>query len=729
MSTRIYLFLFAAVVSSIPIMFFGLWPHSKALDLQIDEVAHRHLVLAKNVSLALKRYDRDLKSMFRLGASQAIAGLTSSDLSRALEGLNIRHICVADVKTGSVLYRARTRNHACPAALEPMRLRQFTTYGRQGEVKYTPVESGKGGLPVVHLVLKLRDQIAIGTIDTSYFQDIASTIEFDKGGHAAIVDHYGRVLAHPNRNWVLNSKDISKVPPVKLMLDGGTGVSRFHSPATNTEMIAGYATVSGPAWGVMIPQPMHELVAKAQAVNLFSLAIILSGLFLAALAAWWFSGVIAQPVLAIAKAAQDMALGYRGVQVANLSDSQPREITQLARTFNRMSKSIQLAMQSEQDMITDLRALFLASPAATFLLDHDRRFRLVSKQFENWFGLQQSQVTGKTESEVFCPAILDRLRPALDGAFLRGEHFTIELNAALADDHDRSIVAHIFPIVEDDERIIGLGGILLDITAQKVAEERLHQAQKLEVVGQLASGVAHDFNNLLMVIKSKTRLLSDRTPDHEDLIAPISRATDLGTSLTRRLLAYSRMQQLQPRSIDLRKLVKETNGILQHSVGSHIRVIVDTPQDLWKIYADPAQVQTALMNLALNARDAMPSGGTLTIKGENCSNCPETVEVSPGKPTSRCVKLTVSDTGTGMPEEVQARAFEPFFTTKEAGAGSGLGLSMVYGFAKQTGGHVRLQSVPGEGTCIELLFPRALNSSIKSDLSRAHAHKDVEETD
>jgi PAS domain S-box-containing protein len=271
--------------------------------------------------------------------------------------------------------------------------------------------------------------------------------------------------------------------------------------------------------------------------------------------------------------------------------------------------------------------------------------------------------------------------------------------------------------VPDGGRLYGYGR---DVTDQIVAEERLLQAQKMEAVGQLTGGLAHDFNNLLTGVTAGLELLQKRIKqgrfgELERYIAAAQGAARRAASLTQRLLAFSRRQTLDPRPTDVACLVAGMEDFIQRTVGPHLRLRLACAADLWAVLADGHQLENALLNLCINARDAMPDGGDLTIAAANCSlaeAAARDIEVPPGD----YVELSVTDTGSGMSPEVMRRAFDPFFTTKPLGAGTGLGLSMVYGFAQQSGGQVRIQSAPGHGTSVRLYLPRGFGPVETSDV-------------
>jgi PAS domain S-box-containing protein len=257
-------------------------------------------------------------------------------------------------------------------------------------------------------------------------------------------------------------------------------------------------------------------------------------------------------------------------------------------------------------------------------------------------------------------------------------------------------------------------GVLHDITEYKQLEDQLRQSQKMEAVGQLAGGVAHDFNNLLMIIQGRTEHIMERfAPDnatHRDA-NEIKGAADRATALTRQLLAFSRKQVLQPKLIDMNQVVGGVSKMLHRLIGENIEIDLRTAASLWPVKVDQGQMEQAILNLALNARDAMPSGGKLTIETRNAQideqHAREHVPVRPG----RYVVLEVSDTGTGMDAETQTHIFEPFFSTKELGKGTGLGLASVYGVVKQSGGWISFHSKLGHGTAFVIYLPESSDES------------------
>ena len=258
-------------------------------------------------------------------------------------------------------------------------------------------------------------------------------------------------------------------------------------------------------------------------------------------------------------------------------------------------------------------------------------------------------------------------------------------------------------------------GIISDLTERRATEDRLRRSQRMEAIGQLTGGIAHDFNNLLAIILGNLELMLEQPGlplDARELAMEVTAAGERGAELVRRLLAFARKQQLEPRAINLNERLPETVQLLKRTLGEAVQIITHAASDLWDALADPTQVDDAVVNLAINARDAMPDGGVLIIETANVvldeDYAQEHVDVAAGE----YVMLAVSDSGTGMSPEVAARALEPFFTTKAAGRGTGLGLSQVYGFVKQSGGYVGIDSEPGRGTTVKLYLPRSSPSAL-----------------
>ena len=316
-----------------------------------------------------------------------------------------------------------------------------------------------------------------------------------------------------------------------------------------------------------------------------------------------------------------------------------------------------------------------------------------------------------------------RVRDGIDAAIAGGvEQWGAEYRFLRADDRYAQVIDRGVVIRDEHGKGVRMVGSMLDATAQRELEAQLRQAQRLEAVGQLTGGVAHDFNNLLTVILSNAELLERRLSHDEQLhmLAEMTRiAAERGAELTSRLLAFSRRQTLDPKPSDIAALLRGMDGLLRRAVGERITISSSCVEGLWPALIDPLQLETAILNLCINARDAMPNGGALTIEGRNVVLPPDR-----DSPAGDYVFISVTDTGEGMDDETRAHAFEPFFTTKEVGKGSGLGLSMVYGFVTQSRGRIDIETAKGRGTSVNSTFHALSNAParLRNGLSAAPRH-------
>jgi PAS domain S-box-containing protein len=300
-----------------------------------------------------------------------------------------------------------------------------------------------------------------------------------------------------------------------------------------------------------------------------------------------------------------------------------------------------------------------------------------------------------------------------------GERCRLECQCRTKAGEDKSVLLILYADLDSKGRRIGAVSFSLDLADTKRAklmEAQFQQAQKLESLGRLAGGIAHDFNNLLMVITSYVQLLCEdqgTTAKQRQSLDEILTAADRATALTRQLLAFSRKQAMKMEALSLNRVIEETSRMLERVIGEDVRLRLQLGEGLWPVESDISHLTQVLMNLSVNARDAMPQGGELTISTANVTISEETTKVYT-LPAGDYVCLKVKDSGTGMNELTRTHLFEPFFTTKEKGRGTGLGLSMVYGVVQQCGGQIRVESSPGAGTTFLVYLPRTLKSSAQA---------------
>lgn len=385
------------------------------------------------------------------------------------------------------------------------------------------------------------------------------------------------------------------------------------------------------------------------------------------------------------------------------------------------------ALTRSQDFygtILDSLPLFIA------YMDGDERLIYLNRVFEEFLGIALADSRGVPIRDVLGAARYDavsqHLRDALRGTTVEGQA-RFESASGQPIDLDTAFMPH----RDESGEIQGCFVAARDVTQQRQLEASLRQSQKMEAVGRLTGGISHDFNNLLSVIIGNLQLL-ERTVhgDHRQLrhTETALSAALRGASLTRRLLAFARQQVLEPRTLDLNAMVNGMYELMRRTLAGNVEIQRELATDAWPTRADPGQLENAVLNLAINARDAMPAGGVITIVTRNVALGPQRQLREHGLLSGDYVVLEVRDTGVGMSAETLKRVFEPFFTTKDVGKGTGLGLSIVYGFVKQSGGHVSIASAPGQGTSVHLYFPRtqseceraSLDAGSCGDLPRGH---------
>jgi PAS domain S-box-containing protein len=406
------------------------------------------------------------------------------------------------------------------------------------------------------------------------------------------------------------------------------------------------------------------------------------------------------------------------------------QLTTAARSAEGQARRSQLVL-SERYLAT----LLSQSPDAFLAVDDGGRLVAWNEAARQLFPIDSDDLMGLPAAQLFpreCGAEIEGLiEAAKRDETIRQHELPLRIDNGEVLVHGEVSVA---PVHAEDGRIASVSITARDVTARKRAEEELRllnqgleervaqavaerqeaeealrQAQKMESLGHLTGGIAHDFNNMLAVVIGSLDLLTRRIGDEPRARRYVDAAMEgarRAATLTQRLLAFARQQPLNPEPIDVNKLVAGMSDLLRRSLGSEMRLETVLAGGLWKIHADRNQLESALLNLAVNARDAMPDGGRLTIETQNGFLDARYAAAHLGVPAGQYVMIAVTDTGTGMPAEIAAKVFDPFFTTKEAGKGTGLGLSQVYGFVKQSGGHIKIYSEVDQGTTVKIYLPR-----------------------
>lgn len=415
-----------------------------------------------------------------------------------------------------------------------------------------------------------------------------------------------------------------------------------------------------------------------------------------------------RPVIALVSKA-DKSLGRQAITLGASEYLVKESLTpELLRKTLRFAIELGSSKSTARQLDQRFHDLFENTTDILFSVDLQGRVTSLNKAAERVMGWPRNEALQKhikefvtPEHRGLCSRMMERilteeLLPPFEIAMLRADGRRVFLEASVR-------------VISSNGTNVGIQGIARDVTERRNLESQLRQVQKLEAIGRLSGGLAHDFNNLLCVISGHTEILAER-PDLSGVatrsLAQIRKATYSATALTRQLLAFSRKQVFHPRTMDLNAIVLETEKLLERLIGEHIEFFTALDAGLGPVHVDPVQIEQVLVNLVLNARDAMPQGGKLTIETSNVSFEDNQRSERAMIPSGQYVLLAVTDTGCGMDEETQSRLFEPFYTTKELGKGTGLGLATVYGIVKQSGGFVWVYSELGRGTTFKIYLPR-----------------------
>ncbi|MFQ5660375.1 MAG: PAS domain S-box protein [Gammaproteobacteria bacterium] len=540
-----------------------------------------------------------------------------------------------------------------------------------------------------------------------------------EGGDAVILTplRHDPGSAFPSKAPLDSPEDL----PIQNAVNGGRG-ERVYVDQRGRKVLAAWLYLPSLRWGVVVKQDLDEIVASVHAQAkmklLFSLLLGLVVLFVVLK----LSKSITRPIIALTETTKDIIAEGNLDKKVNVETAD--EIGVLAQTFNQMVSERKAA----EEKLRNLSLALEQSASILMITDRDAHINYVNKRFTEVTGYTRKEVIGKNlkilQSGKTPQTYYKKMWAAITAGYeWRGEVCNLKKNGELY------WAANITtPIKDNAGEITHFLYTQEDITRRKQEEEKrehleqqLRQAQRMEAVGQLTGGIAHDFNNLLGVILGNLELL------REDLGEDVKAGNYLdnciqcvqrGAALTGRLLAFSRKQILDPKPFVMNTLIREMDGLLRRTLGETIEIETVCAGGLWTCCADKPQVENALLNMAINARDAMPKGGKLTIETANIhldeAYAESHVELTPGQ----YVMLAVTDTGTGMSKQVTERAFEPFYTTKGIGEGTGLGLSMIYGFAKQSHGHVNIYSEEGKGTTIKFYLPRYRGEAVKEEVAQ-----------
>ncbi len=558
--------------------------------------------------------------------------------------------------------------------------------------------------------------VVVTGIELEVFGSFGDSADLPDGASFSVVDRNGTVLMrHPDPpSWI--GKTVGDSALGELMLAGASGSSELSGPDGVTRLYS-YTPVPGAEGAVFVAVGVPRSVAYAsvsEVVLRFAVGMAVVVL-LVTLAGWLGADVLVlRSVRRLVTAAQGLDGGDLSVRAG--ADGGSSEIGQLARAFDSMADTIEQRTAALGESEARYRTMVESSPNG-IIVHQGGRIVFANREAARMAGASASaDIVGRSVAEFVHPDSRDLILRRLEEAYRSGEPQDMEeMRLLRLDGSEVEVEVVSIPLVYGETT--AMNTIIRDISDRKRAEEALRESQersesaeRLEAVGRLAGGVAHDFNNLLTAIIGYADIGRSQSPEDPVLrvaLEEIQTAADRAAALTQQLLAFSRRQPLQPRVLDLNLVTESTSGLLRRLIGADVQLALKCMEGLWPVEADPGQIEQLITNLVINARDAMPEGGKITVESANVELGEECAHTHPDSRPGLYVMLAVSDTGAGIDAEALPYIFEPFFTTKEVGKGTGLGLSTVYGIVKQSGGDIRVRSEPGQGTTFNVYLPRA----------------------
>jgi PAS domain S-box-containing protein len=639
----------------------------------------------------------------------------------------ILQVAAVDRKNGAVLGLGSRRSSAAAKAAGLPYVREAATMAEADRPYMSPVYID----PVTdELLITLgvapferfahEDVSLVAELNLKFMWELIADLDVDTGGRAYVVDASGALVAYGDPARVLAHESLPRIPAVAAFVASGgkrapEGLMTFRG--IEGDLVVGTCVaLDGPPWAVVVELPWPIAYREAVQVVVFGLAAVAAMIAAIAFLGYILAKRLSSPITSLAEAVSGMAA--KGELIA-VEASGPHEVAELAEAFNAMADRIKRNEERFKRLIWNSNDIIAVASAEGVL-------SYVSASIERIFGYPPSEAVGRPLTDLLSAdgaekaslvfASLSRSSGAVARAVVR-------LKARDGREADIEMIG--VNLLEDPD----IGGLVLnlrDVSERAEAErerarlqDRLQHAMKMEAVGRLAGGIAHDFNNLLTGIYGSVQMLHMESGDPakiEYYLNEIRKEAESAASLTRQLLAYSRKQPIETRLVDLNALILDLGGMLERLLGEEISIEYSLGRALGPVRIDPGQFQQVLVNLSANARDAMPEGGTLSIKTAADFLDPKDCASHEGLRPGRILRLTVGDTGRGMDAEALKHLFEPFYTTKAMGKGTGLGLAMVYGAVRQSGGSIDARSEPGKGTIFSILLPMEAGDAEDADL-------------
>ncbi len=748
---RHYLTIAFTTVTAIPVLILGAWVHETSMDKELNAVSEKHLLLANSTTESLNRYAQTSKLVFNLLLETLEYGSSPASIELA-QKIGFRHISILD-QQGRQISQMKIEEGLNETVHEPT----FSTLFRQSDenVRFSGVMADPHGKPTLYLSKRLGfNQVAIGALNLDYIRAIQSAILFGRNGHSAIVDHLGHIMAHPLPEWQQQMKNVSEVKPVEMMMAGRSGVIKFFSPASNSDMITGYAVVPSTNWGVMVPQPLAELKERAGDVKQMVLALILIGLVVAALISWILAGFLVRPVEAVIEASRKFSRGYLDVHVPAPSGRYPMEFQELGLSVNSMIRDVGTGIIEREDgerelQISNEQLNHLSQKLTSLNLDLESRIdertddlkQQIARQKELQVTLQASQQrfkdfaeagadwfwetdehlcwkylsegyttrTGTPPEQLLGRTLGETMNDVEDKNLLRD--FIADLGACRPirnfgyrikhpKGHALYVRISASPIFDSTGKFEGYRGIGLEIT-----DWMTHIGQKTSLHSKVSLELRRSLSSTQAALE---RLTSPRdgfqSENAKGLIARIRNNNEQLLDIIDKMIDTEKFDSdfiyLNPKPLELSQLVAKTvSSCAQLGDKYGVKfILLDQPSSA-TVQGDATRLVQMITNLLSNAAKFSPRGGKVEVSviSEN-----------------ETVNITVSDTGPGIANEYRDQVFQRFFQTgspkSRANEGLGLGLYIAKCIAKQHGGDIDYLSEPNIRTTFIITLPQVKKS-------------------
>ncbi|MEM7147097.1 MAG: ATP-binding protein [Verrucomicrobiota bacterium] len=719
---------------------------------KLSEIGHE---VGRQVAGIMENRARDLESL-RSNPFLVDPSATPEERLKEMERL----VGVYDLFTDISLYDKNGNLVNSTTFVQPELVERSVWFTRALEGKVSiSTPSALLGQPGLHLTVYLpvlskasnERHVIKARIPFASVWNLLDSVVIGSGGAVILLDHSGNILSHRNKALIYEKFDERFSHQFWRENDRGTYTDPRGIPYSYVAVpLDELSTRVGSPWTLLAMQPASEVTAIVNQTLSYQLAAAAVTLIFASALGFFLSRKLASPVITASKAAQRVADGELDIRIP---ETGPIEMQEMASSFNKMvlevtdyrerleslvdSRTTKLreSQKELQALTAQLRATYESTQEAILVVKPDGTILTANKRIREFFNVQSedvwrmnfnefiNEVHSNFDNEDSAPS-----SPTGRWTFYNShEDGTAQEEWKLKSPGARSLAVYTAPVKNNSGEEFARLWMFRDLTETRELEESLRQAQKLEAVGRLAGGIAHDFNNLLTGIIGNLSLAqmnsepgNNATGDNDPkkLIGSAKKAGQRAAELVKQLLGFSRRTHLQIDACNLNSVISEVRDLLVHTLDPRIRIEALPNDKLWTVNADANQIEQVIMNLCVNARDALPEdGGVIRISSENIDISEEDAERITGATPGPCVRLSVTDNGSGMSDEIQSKIFEPFFTTKEQGKGTGLGLATSYGIVRQHGGWITCTSKLGKGTTFHVYLPQAYNISPKEDKS------------